>query len=216
MKISTPDDWSWEVVASRHKEHFVLQKATGTFGQEGWIGIPNIELCTLTTLKEGLVSICDWDTKKELGVMGPNFRFHYSYILKGYSGRKDYFGNPLPSNDEIIATASKKHVRLKTVSEKSTFYCISDPKDMLIWDGYTDFLGEIPKIIPLRPEYKLIALDDNLNINEKPIEKYRIYSLSVYDKDIILSGNAKGMYCITAPVGIYKENNTTLPRYVNE
>jgi hypothetical protein len=216
MKLKTPDDWSWEVVCSRYKENFILQKATGTKGQEGWIGIPNVELCTLTTLKEGAVAICDWDTKKELGIMGPNFRFHYSYIMKGYDGRTDYVGNPLPSNEEILATASKTHVRLKTVSEKSTFYCISDPKDVLIWDGYTEFLGNTPKILKLNPQYKFIALDDNLNINEKPVEKYRLHSLSVYDADITISGNPKGMYMITAPTGIYKHDANALPRYVKE
>jgi hypothetical protein len=216
MRFKSSDEWEWEIVHSNRQENLVLQKATGYKDKEGWIGIPDIELCTLTVLKEGLVSIRDWDTKKDLGVMGPNFRFHYSVIMEGYNGRKDYYGNPLPSNEEILKTASKTHVRLKTVSEKSIFYCVSDPLDKMIWDGYSNILNNKPEIFKMSKNtsyYRFISLDDNININGREIKKYRPVSLDVYDKDITFTG--KGMYLITAPLGIYKKSdNLNKPRYV--
>lgn len=215
MRFKSSDEWDWEIVFSNRKDNLVLQKATGFKDKEGWIGIPNVELCTLTVLKEGLVSIRDWDTKQDLGVMGPNFRFHYSNIMKGYGDRKDYFDNPLPSNEEILKTASKSHVRLKTVSEKSTFYCVSDPLDKIIWDGYSNILNNTPEIFKINKNtsfYRFISLDDNINIDGRTIEKYRPVGLDIYDKDITFTG--KGMYLITAPIGIYNKSDNLNPRYV--
>jgi len=217
MRFKSSDEWEWEIVFSDRKNNFVLQKATGSKNKEGWIGIPHIELCTLTVLKDGLVSIRDWDTKRDLGVMGPNFRFHYTHIMKGYTNRKDYFGNDLPSDKEILETASKSHVRLLTISEKSVFYCISDPLNKVIWDGYSNILdnnSEIFKINKNTSNYKFVALDENLNIDGKKIEKYRPIGLDVYDKDITFTG--KGMYLITAPLGIYNKDDSPVPRYVND
>jgi hypothetical protein len=54
---------------------------------------------------------------------------------------------------------------------------------------------------------------DNINIDGRTIEKYRPIGLDVYDKDITFTG--KGMYLITAPIGIYNKSDNLNPRYVN-
>lgn len=220
MIVQSADEWQWEVVAISRHEHFILQKATGKKDKEGWIGIPAVELCTFTVLKSGLLAICDWDSKKELGVMGPNVRFHYSYLMDGYEGRVDYYGNPLPPKDEILATASKTHVRLKTVSDESVFYCISDPYDNVIWDGdsYVIDKEDYKNIIEPNNTLKFIPLDDGIKLNNKPTERYKIINLAIYDAPIEITGMLNRMYAIVAPNGVYKKPVSTqdVPRYVRD
>ena len=140
INVHEDDQWSWEIIAARAKQNFMVTKATGKKGQTGVIGIPNIEKCTLTCVHTGFIEILD-EEKQVLGTMGPGAKFHYKILEQGISamkpelGRVDYLGKPIPPPEVCERVASYTHVLLRTASEESVFYCCHDPKDMFIWEG---------------------------------------------------------------------------------
>lgn len=239
MIVPSFDDWTWEVLSIDKKNNYVLQRARGAEGDVGVIGIPNIELCTFTYLKSGLLEIRDNDSLPEdagHGVMGPGVRFHYKFLRHGYGlydnqrGRVDYFGKPLPSFEDVYKTASKTHVKLKTVSDTSDFYCISDPYDKVIWDGVIywvdptekDTLNKMSKNVgsefsfePVNDGTKIVAFSKGININGKEIEPYVLHHLNKYDKAFVVTGPKDSVFVKIGHHGVYhKANEEVTPRYV--
>lgn len=241
MIVPSVDDWTWEVLSIDKKNHYVLQRARGAEGDIGIIGIPNIELCTFTFLHKGLLEIRDYDildSQEGHGVMGEGVRFHYKYLRHGYGtfipsvGRVDYFGKPLPSMEEVYKTASKTHVKLKTVSDTSEFYCVSDPYDKIVWDGRIYFIdhpddeymkrlnmNSVTEYVfePVRDGSKIVAFSEGININDKEIEPYVLHELAKYDEAFTVSGPKGSVFAKIAHNGVYHKSNEELaPRYVQQ
>jgi len=240
MIVPSKDDWTWEVLHLDKKNNYVLQRARGAEGDVGVIGIPDIELCTFTFLKSGLLDIVDWDSDIGCGVMGPGVKFHYKYLRYGYGmynptiGRVDYFNKDLPSMKEIYNTASKTHVKLKTVSDVSDFYCISDPYDRIIWAGTLYWFDEDSPVMndvkrlnsPIAEKHvfependgsKIVAFSKGININDKPIEVYVPHELSKYDSTYTVTGPKGSVFAKIVHNGVYHKSTEELaPRYVQQ
>lgn len=241
MIVNSDDDWTWEVLHIDKKNHYVLQRARGAEGDVGIIGIPNVELCTFTFLNKGLLDIMDYDTpnsEEGLGVMGEGVKFHYKYLRHGYGtynpsvGRVDWFGKPLPTFEEIYKIASKQHVKLKTVSDTSEFYCISDPYDKIVWAGNLYYIDHpdndlLKKLNMTRKSQhvfeiandgsKIVAFSDGININGNVIEPYVPHELAKYDKAITVSGPSGSVFAKIAHHGAYNKSNEDVdPRYVQQ
>ena len=203
----------------------MVTKATGTKGQTGVIGIPNIERCTLTCVHTGLIEILD-EEKQVLGTMGPGAKFHYKILEQGISamkpelGRVDYLGKPIPPPEVCERVASYTHVLLRTASEESVFYCCHDPKDMFIWEGdnyaFGNFSGfdtdwdlELGSEFVVKPEMNkyFFAYSDNLEINGKKVPKYNKINSYIYDEPMRIRGGEGDAFSIFSQEGMYKETS---------
>lgn len=241
MIVPSIDDWTWEVLHIDKKNHYVLQRARGAEGDIGIIGIPNIELCTFTFLHKGLLEIRDYDIADDeegSGVMGEGVKFHYKWLRHGYGlynqgngGRVDWFDKPLPSLQDIYKTASKTHVKLKTVSDVSEFFCVSDPYDKIIWAGNLYYIdrptNEQMKRLNIdnksehvfEPEpngSKIVAFSEGININGNEIEPYILHELAKYDEAFTVTGPEGSVFARIAHAGVYHQNEDLTPRYVQQ
>lgn len=238
MIVPSIDDWTWEVLHIDKKNHYVLQRARGAEGDVGIIGIPNIELCTFTFLRSGLLEVLDYDSDDSLGVMAEGVKFHYKFLRHGYGtyvpsiGRVDWFGNPLPSMEEIYKTASKTHVKLKTVSDVSDFFCISDPYDKIIWGGTLYYIDHPNKELMRKLNMtvkshhvfdlandgsKIVAFSEGININGNELEPYVPHELAKYDEAITVTGPKGSVFAKIAHNGAYHKSNEDVdPRYVQQ
>ena len=225
INVHEDDQWSWEIIATRAKQNFMMTKATGEKGQTGVIGIPNIEKCTLTCVHTGFIEILD-EEKQVLGTMGPGAKFHYKILEQGISamkpelGRVDYLGKPIPPPEVCERVASYTHVLLRTASEESVFYCCHDPKDMFIWEGdnyaFGNFSGfdtdwdlELGSEFVVEPEMNkyFFAYSDNLEINGKKVPKYNKINSYIYDEPMRIRGGEGDAFSIFSQEGMYKETS---------